>query len=137
MIPIPHSTIERMEQRLELPDPVNHHWEQRSIVISSESDREQYLKNAWYTKKCTKNIASFLYCNQKLGRSLGMRLYQSLNYLYSSYLLYIVSGIVSFSDPPPSFSSFTLQAGQIPGNEASMECSLVNTRAILQCYDTS
>lgn len=51
MIPIPHSTIERMEQRLELPDPVNHHWEQRSIVISSESDQEQYLKNAWYTKK--------------------------------------------------------------------------------------
>ena len=65
MIPILHSTVERMEQRLELPDPVNYHWEQRSIVISSESDREQYLRNAWYTKNCA-NIASFPYYNQNL-----------------------------------------------------------------------
>lgn len=113
-----------MEQRLELPDPVNHHWEQRSIVISSESDQEQYLKNAWYTKKCTKDIASFLYCNQKLGRSLGMRLHNHWT-TSSSYLLHIVNRNSLVLRPPPSFSSFILQAGQMTGNEASMECSLV------------
>ena len=111
-----------MEQRLELPDPVNHHWEQRSIVISSESDQEQYLKNAWYTKKCNK--ASFLYCNQKLGRSLGMRLHNHWT-TSSSYLLHIVNRNSLVLRPPPSFSSFILQAGQMTGNEASMECSLV------------
>lgn len=45
-IPIPHSTIEGMEQRIELPDPANYHWERRSVVISSEGDQELYLKNA-------------------------------------------------------------------------------------------
>ena len=46
-IPIPHSTIEGMEQRMELPDHANYHWERRSVVISSAGDQEQYLKNAW------------------------------------------------------------------------------------------
>lgn len=45
-----------------------------------------------------------------------MRLYQSLNYLYSSYLLYIVNRN-SLILRPPTQLAFILQAGQIPGDE--------------------
>ena len=40
-IPIPHSTIESMERRMELPEPAQHHWEKRSMVVRSDCEQEQ------------------------------------------------------------------------------------------------
>ena len=42
-IPIPHSTIESMEWRIELPEPAQHHWEKRSMVVRSDCEDERFL----------------------------------------------------------------------------------------------
>ena len=46
-IPIPYSTIAAMEQVLELPDPVNYHWEAGGLVIRNEGTREEFLQSSW------------------------------------------------------------------------------------------
>ena len=45
-IPIPNSTIINMEQRLELPEPIKHHWERRSSVLLNNCNKEEFLTSA-------------------------------------------------------------------------------------------
>ena len=68
-IPIPRSTIETMEQRLELPDPAQYHWEARNIVLRNDGEKETFLRLAWYknaslltqhfVRLCPSKITSF------------------------------------------------------------------------------
>lgn len=45
--PIPSTTIETMEQRMELPDPSHHRWEERSVIIRSDScEQETFIRMA-------------------------------------------------------------------------------------------
>lgn len=44
-IPIPNSTIISMEQRLELPEPLKHHWERRSSVVYNTTTKEEFLRH--------------------------------------------------------------------------------------------
>jgi O-phosphoseryl-tRNA(Sec) kinase len=50
-IPIPNSTIINMEQRLELPEPIKHHWERRSSVLLNNCNKEEFLTSALVTAK--------------------------------------------------------------------------------------
>ena len=53
-IPIPNSTIISMEQKLELPEPLKHHWERRSSVLHNNGLKEEFLSNALLvTLHCT------------------------------------------------------------------------------------
>ncbi len=72
-IPIPDSTITDMEQRLELPDPGRHHWEEQGLVIRNEGTRDEFLQSAWsvhvhkftWTDTCTcmcSLAGNILYC---------------------------------------------------------------------------
>ena len=43
VIPIPRSTIETMERIMELPEPAHHHWEERSIIVTNDGEKEQFI----------------------------------------------------------------------------------------------
>ena len=47
-VPIPHSTIVDMEQRLELPEPSKYHWERRSAILHNDGQEEkEFLREGW------------------------------------------------------------------------------------------
>lgn len=46
-IPIPDSTIDTMEQNIEYPESAYNHWEERSIIISSEGSMDQFIHTGW------------------------------------------------------------------------------------------
>lgn len=47
LVPIPHSTIIDMEQRLELPEPSKYHWERRSAILHNDGQEEEFLREGW------------------------------------------------------------------------------------------
>lgn len=44
--PIPNPTIIAMEGSLESPNPAQHHWERRSLILNNEAKEKEFIEKA-------------------------------------------------------------------------------------------
>lgn len=84
-IPIPHSTIESMERRIELPEPAQHHWEKRSMVVRNDCEDERFIYITVWVDYVYLVIMAYWIATKLIWHGIKLGILAAFNIAYTYY----------------------------------------------------